>query len=301
MSTQRREKKRKHDREAQRASRERSRQQVAHLEELVRNLQAASQNPGQLDELLTQVEKARAESRRLRDILSRVHTLTSSDRVGLEDGRMSGDDDRRNEKGATPSELNAPGTPIFGLDIDQSHEPRIEPLGINETPDNSSLHNTMLFGSLMDFPGFDIPDQSLDTADHQIEDSMFLPTTTIATTAPSCLQSPNASNEIDVVAVLASKALSTPKLEGRYWVVGATILNHILNDSEDIITPRVLDDDIAIRASVHGWHSVTRLYGLDAGWRWVRVLDETMYGHLGIPQRMAILRIQRMQYLVHEL
>jgi hypothetical protein len=288
ISAQRREKKRRHDREAQRASRERTKQQVAHLEELVRTLQAANECPERLNELLSQVDKGREEIRRLKDALSRIHLMTIPDSGQTRTEKAEGGEQ---DKDHSPSPLD-----VFDHNTIHSNDSFLEDLISHETTEDPSLFDAQMRGSPSIFPALDLPDSGEYQFQTEDGDSLLK-----AFNPPTSLLKPLVTvitNESDPVVAIASKILTAPRVEGRWLVLAGTVLNHCLNTSEGLLTPRILDDDIAIRACVEGWEVVKRLYWLDAGWRWLRQLDENMYLHLSIPQRMAILRVQRLQYLV---
>jgi hypothetical protein len=56
-------------------------------------------------------------------------------------------------------------------------------------------------------------------------------------------------------------------------------------------THRIRDADIAIRAVLHGWTTVTKKYALDALWAILRHADEAIFGNCGSIERLAVLRV----------
>lgn len=59
------------------------------------------------------------------------------------------------------------------------------------------------------------------------------------------------------------------------------------------------DEDIAVRAVLHGWRDVEDHYTLDAGWRALKNIDQNVFHRNGLVERMAILRIMR-QKMLHQ-
>jgi len=103
------------------------------------------------------------------------------------------------------------------------------------------------------------------------------------------------------VSQIAREILQNSSLDGRLWYLAGSILASILEAPDQQLTPSKYGEDIAIRAVLHGWSSTASQYDLDSGWQWLRQLDEALYSSLGIPERLAILRIMRLQYLVFTL
>jgi len=77
MTTQRREKKRQHDREAQRAARDKTRKYISHLEGLVGTLQAANSSPKRMQELLDQLANGHETISRLQRSLTRINKIVN--------------------------------------------------------------------------------------------------------------------------------------------------------------------------------------------------------------------------------
>lgn len=276
--------------------RERTKQQVAHLEGLVRTLQAANERPEQLSDLLAQVDKGREEIRRLKDTLSRVHLLTVPGNGLTKTGKgKRGDKDRDASTSPNGSfdQVNTPPDDSFLQDV-----------GTHDiTGDQYLFDSHTVFGSPSVFSTLDMPTSVSEPGRYQVlsEEGIPLKQRFIPPTKLSKPLDAIDSNENDPVVAIATQILANPRLEGRWLVLAGSVLNHCLGTDDELMTPRILDDDIAIRACVEGWETVRRMYFLDDGWRWLRQLDENMYFHLSWPQRMAIMKIQRMQYLVRRL
>lgn len=60
-----------------------------------------------------------------------------------------------------------------------------------------------------------------------------------------------------------------------------------------------VDDDIAIRAVLHGWQAVEEKYDLDLGWQMLKALDQGLYARSEPVLRLAHLRVVR-DTLIHK-
>lgn len=60
------------------------------------------------------------------------------------------------------------------------------------------------------------------------------------------------------------------------------------------------DEDIAVRAVLHGWRDVEDHYVLDDGWQALKNIDQNVFHNCGLVERMAILRMMR-QKMLHQL
>lgn len=275
-----------------RASRERTKQQVAHLEKLVQTLRAANERPEQLSELLIQVDKGREEIRRLKDTLSRVHLLTVPEISQLKHEKSKHSDNDK-DSSTSPNSLFDQGT----TPPDDSLLQNGGSYSVTGTPSvfASQIFETPSAFSILDMPA-PVPESGqyqVLTEDGDLMSEGFIP----LTISPKPLDAID-QTENDPVAAISSQILTNPRLDGRWLILANSVLSHCLSKNDELMTPRILDDDIAIRACVEGWDIVRRRYYLDAGWRWLRQLDENMFFHLSWPTRMAIMKVQRTQYLV---
>lgn len=273
--------------------RERTKQQVAHLEGLVRTLQAANERPEQLSDLLAQVDKGREEVRRLKDTLSKLHQLTVPGNELMRTGRVKQGDNDKDASTLPNSSFEQVST--------APDDSFLQDIGTHDIAGDHLLFDSHTdFGLPSDFSTWDMPTSASESGRDQVlsEEGITLEQVFIPPTKLSRPLDAIDPNENDPVVAIATQILTSPRLEGRWLVLAGSVLNHCLGTDDELITPRILDDDIAIRACVEGWETVRQMYFLDAGWRWLRQLDENMYSHLSWPQRMAIMKIQRMQYLV---
>jgi hypothetical protein len=118
--------------------------------------------------------------------------------------------------------------------------------------------------------------------------------------APECLRLvSDGSAQLEIthkINTIAQQIIHDQALDGRLWYLAGSLLNYILNISAKYQTPLEFEEDIPIRAVLHGWSAVAERYYLDPGWLWLRHLDEALYSNLGIPERLAIMRMMRIQY-----
>lgn len=274
LSAERREKKRKHDRDAQRIARERTKTRIRELEALVETLQATNEHPKQLDEYVAQVQATREANIKLRNRVRKAVELlapelcTRNSSGQLIDERAT---EQQNEFVMSPTRLQ---TAALGEPVTQMFEVATA----HKTTDGPSKSGSDLLQNFTTHEGRG----RIVSEDAQPE----------ANSSPM---------ENDPVSNIAAGFLQNRNVEGCFWLLASTILNHILHAVEEMTTPRGLDDDIIIRVCIEGWESVKKRYRLDAGWRWLRQLDEHMYDQLSIPSRMAIMGIMRLQYLVNNI
>jgi hypothetical protein len=271
---QRRERKRKHDREAQRVSRERTKARVKELEELVKTLQAANECPERISDLLPQISGAREENTKLRERMRKA-----ADILAMDAPSDSHEHEQQNHDHSLQLSLyNSMPTPEnYDLDFSTPAMQTSEDITIFETPRPSSMHDTHFPDATTELHSLDYPvgNFKLPGSLHDVPSV----TTNADFELTKCVGS-RGSTESDPVSTIASTILKDPSLEGRFWLLAGTILNYILNMAEHIVTPRALEDDIVIRSCVEGWDVVSQMYWLDAGWRWLRQLDEYVNPHV---------------------
>lgn len=290
----RRERKRKHDREAQRISRERTKTRMKELEDLIETLQAANAQPERVSDLLAQIQSAREENTRLQERMRKAAELLGLDGSLKNSERDCSLDDDHLFPFCQNFSMPMTGHDALHFDDSVMQTTPHKTIATLNTERDLSVFSTHFFDPLPDFY-LTRPNngQKMDAATPNI-----LPTHTLGE-----LRSTDLGKDVDIpksdpVNDIAVAILVNQNLDGRFWFLAATVLDYILNITEGMLTPRALDDDIIIRSCIEGWVMVERRYWLDSGWRWLRLLDEHMYSHLTIPNRMAIMRLMRMQYLV---
>jgi hypothetical protein len=58
------------------------------------------------------------------------------------------------------------------------------------------------------------------------------------------------------------------------------------------------DNDICIRAVLHGWRAAERKVPMDSAWQLLRAIDQKIFCHAGIVERVAVLRVMRAMFVV---
>lgn len=58
------------------------------------------------------------------------------------------------------------------------------------------------------------------------------------------------------------------------------------------------DEDIAIRAVIHGWEAVRKAYELDEGWLVIEIFDECLFNECGPVEKLAMVRLIRAVFVV---
>ncbi|OGM49905.1 hypothetical protein ABOM_001442 [Aspergillus bombycis] len=82
-----------------------------------------------------------------------------------------------------------------------------------------------------------------------------------------------------------------------YFQVVNESLVHVLSAGA-LTTSADDDDDLAIRAILHGWDAVKQDKPLDHGWNFLRALDQGLFHRAGAVERLAILRLMRSMLMV---
>ncbi|KAE8330023.1 hypothetical protein BDV39DRAFT_213495 [Aspergillus sergii] len=77
-----------------------------------------------------------------------------------------------------------------------------------------------------------------------------------------------------------------------YFQVVNESLIHVLSGGP-LTTSAADDDDLTIRAILHGWDTIKEDKTLDRGWNFLRALDQGLYHRTGPVERLAILRLMR--------
>lgn len=300
--------KRELDREAQRVNRAKTKSRIAHLESLVGILQAPEAANTKTNELIAQVNIQKAQIDRLLDALSGISKIVSStrdhDTVSHIESTLASvipsdlpeqclEESQYSLKEDSNAKLHAPYA-LSGsrLDTQTKADPR-EELSKFQTHDRRHISDT---DSLHRESGTSTSPEDLNfVRSRQLPFGDGGRKTQIIRQAHQ-----QTTGGRDRVSRIASDILQNSSLDGRLWYLAGTILSSIL-DPDQQLTPPQYGEDIAVRAVLRGWSSTASHYDLDAGWQWLRHLDEALYSSLGIPERLAILRIMRLQFLVFSL
>ena len=275
--------KRASDREAQRVLREKTKGQIAHLENLVQALQGG-QN-GRVERLITQVEQQRTEISRLRSALLSISKLAEVAKDALESSTADDTPPTAEEHEVLdtspenalqthdlldPAHWDATLGELFSHSGHTSLLPLLDPGSTNDSNSSARDHSACA-----------LPDRTDKKDEHRAV------STDRATRAPSISQ-------------MATAIVRKENLDGRFWFLAGTILNYLLKNQQNYPIHTDHDEDIAIRAVYESWSAVIERYPLDKGWQWLKELDEHIYSH-GTPEgRLIILRNCRLQ-LLHQL
>lgn len=87
------------------------------------------------------------------------------------------------------------------------------------------------------------------------------------------------------------------KEEGELFFLSDREVNRVLAGGHQSFTNQPLDEDIVVRAVLHGWREVQDQYLLDPGWQALRNIDQSIFRESGIVERMAILWMMRLKLL----
>ena len=302
------ERKRQCDREAQRQIRLKTKNHIAHLEGLVKSLQEAHADNGRVTDLVEQLKTNQTEINRLREIIRGVTKLVES--AGQPPNGLI--EDWMADCGSNPD--IDPKPQESRLLSTGPEDPLLDPLAIAlgvpepQVVGPSSLENFQLdrLGSLGSGSS---RRSSLETSAEILQQEIYPPmipdeenTINPAISANSSGSLPLVNPNPEQLAIthkintIAKQIIQDRTLDGRLWYLAGSLLSFILNMPQRYQTPMEFEEDIPVRAVLHGWPRVAQRYYLDPGWLWLRHLDEALYSALGIPERLAIMRMMRMQY-----
>ena len=302
------ERKRQSDREAQRQIRLKTKNHIAHLESLVKTLQEAHANNGATTEFVEQLKTNQVEIDRLREIIRGVTKLVES--AGQPSDALL--EDCRAACGPNPEidpRLKESGLPSIGP-VDVPLDPAAFAVGALESqvvgpspPDSfqmdglESLTSGSPRHSSLEIIA-DVPQQEIYPATIPDKSNAVGPAIPTDSSVSSDLvnYSPEQLAITHKINAIAKQIIQDRTLDGRLWYLAGTLLNFILHMPQKYQTPMEFEEDIPVRAVLHGWPRVAQQYYLDPGWLWLRHLDEALYSALGIPERLAIMRMMRMQY-----
>ncbi|KIW09923.1 hypothetical protein PV08_11699 [Exophiala spinifera] len=302
--------KRECDREAQKQIRLKTKTRIAHLENLVATLQQSDGTRSQVSDLVRQVTKGHEEITRLREALRAIGkqvegSLRSSSRDSTQ---LVGEDPgsrpyTSNDEEVFPDfvdsleqQKSTDGSPTNTDDPSQPEDAQREgckSARINNTTAHAESINahvdstdTLELSIVNMVAGTDESITSL----HLDLSTPEMPLDTLTSAESSLASLP--------ISEMAAQITQDKSLDGRLWYLAGTLLNLILAVEDKERTPDEYNDDIPIRAVLHGWPAVAARYTLDLGWQWIRQLDEKMYSSLGVPERLSVMRLMRIQYQV---
>ncbi|KAJ9651466.1 hypothetical protein H2198_009260 [Neophaeococcomyces mojaviensis] len=288
------ERKRELDRVAQRTIREKTRNHIAYLENLVQTLQAGNESDRKTEKLVAQLGEKNAEINRLRNALNSIVKITDGVRNSSTTSEIvSSTSNDQEETEETSLDTSAMGEGYNNLS-EQVPSMSVS-LGVPCANDYSQTSFSYRQDEIPNSTSRRISATSLLNTS-QCQQVLMENSKDALLASPPDTPAPDLNNALSV-SQMASSIVRNTKLEGRLWYLAGTLLNHILKRPQQRLYSVTFDEDIAIRAVIEGWSAVMERYPLDRGWQWLKELDETIYFDTGIPERLMHLRNCRLQFL----
>lgn len=320
------ERKRKTDREAQRMARLKTKNYVAHLEELVETLQRSGRDP-QLSDLTARLEKTYGENEQLKDALRNIHNVAQL-AVGATEMRPISN---HSIPAATSTATVAPVTSSASIDVsDMNDEQDLISENTVEVPDRGGHLYSAEDDGLppVDLLGLDVeywngyaaveslaraplgPDATqwrscMPVYDHELKSTDWpLPLDGIHQTFSSVPSNTPNQNPVPLAIVAESIQHNHHSDWKRYLNKDTKLFQFAMETldkvlelcKDDLWCSREQDDDITIRAVFHGWRATDDF--LDPGWQCLRQIDERLFSFLGDVERVAMLRVMRLELRV---
>lgn len=281
-------KRRKIDRDAQRAVRERTKNQISAMERTIETL-LQNQGDGRLQMLTRRLRDQEEETARLKKILKSIDNLIQT-AAGMS-SVPAADHDVVVSSTSAGAGLTGVGEDMMGSNMG---DPLSFQLGICRPAASSQLlssedHNIFSeptpvpplsevfnrrgypFMEAMELPSFDIGMPATD-----FTFSPAHPVPTIPTSYSNCVSAAKPIWEQVDDSLSKARSLRTR--------------SQVLNTSKDA--------DICIRAVLQGWSSVEQRHVLDPGWQILRYVDKSVFSSCGLVERIAIMRVMRLTQLV---
>lgn len=301
------ERKRELDRDAQRSIRAKTKSRIAHLESLVSILQAPDAANSRTSELIAQVNNQKQEIDKLRDALSGISKIVGSVGDSATIPQIPATLENTSASDFLENDLEEPYPFVFedtNVELSVPQLSRVTDSGNDIQPssrDEASILRPRYGRHISNTASINFnngtsssPEELSLEGSRQLADGENRGRIQIRRRGNQHMTGNGGSR----VSQIASDILQNHSMDGRLWYLAGSILSSILDVPDQQLTPSKYAEDIAIRAVLHGWSAAASRYELDAGWQWLRQLDEALYSSLGIPERLSILRIMRLQYLV---
>lgn len=305
------ERKRECDREAQRQIRLKTKNRISHLEGLVKALQEGHSDQARMNELVDRLNESQQEINRLREIIRGVTKLVEG--LDLSSLLITKSDKDSDHPKSDPHSCNPDDDDdIYHFDLrDLATPPKESFVQFQDPFQDGQTVMPIEQEQAYETTHSDSP-QPISTgtkSSHSSPEQYALPSQEIVDTGIAV--PPPATREDDLTLVhssqeqaditrkintIAVQIIQDRRLDGRLWYLAGSLLSFILTMPQKYQTSLEYEEDIPVRAVLHGWASVTARYYLDPGWLWLRHLDESLYSALGVPERLAIMRMMRMQY-----
>jgi hypothetical protein len=286
----RRLKKRELDRRCQRMARERTKQRIAYLEELVDNFRKQD-GSGQVANLMKQLADVQKERDELAKTLKTIANSLRSHEVLNTDASKSVDGEGKDEVSADevivgPTALPRPGNsiPINNtrlLPVDDT----LTEAAIDDSPEEAPL---MLDDNFRHEPATSPEEDTVDI-------------TNLA--SPEVLDPdpvyPKAEESCDCCPKNTPPGYRPPLNIWRYACEALSTRERL--PTEIMRIEDVYAEDIPIRAILEGWDSVTAFYGgsLPPLWQKLRLIDEIVFNGMEIKERLACMHVMHLLYSYH--
>lgn len=263
----RRLKKRELDRKCQRMARERTKQRIAYLEQLVDNFRKEDANSQivNLMEQLTNVQKERDDL--AKTLKSIANSIRSHEILNIDRG------DPKGKLNPFHTITKQPTTSITDM----------TPLSINELVDDSTSS----------------PDFNPDINEHVSSEEDFEGDLL----SPEVIEKDPVYPKLEHGGCDCCPKSHVPNQPVNLWRYACEALAERPSLSADIMTIEdMYAEDIPIRAILHGWNSVENFYGtIPPIWRKLRKIDEIVWKGMGDKERLSCLRVIHLLYSYHAL
>lgn len=266
LSPHRRERKRATDRESQRLSRARVKAYIAHLERSVEELTKTSSSDTSVA-VTKQLKEQFEEIQHLKGIISSISKLS----LGVDCARIARDPTRSNHSMSDDEDDDASGP--------------FQPTG------NDGADPFKPFDDLRAQPG---------NMDHPLSQHPRSPKTQGANWVADPIHD-SSTTEVDngLTSNMYLRPLSFHEENRNYFEVLSNILSVIeRSDNRGHFSGQEVDDDITIRAVLHGWAAARKTYEFDIAWQFLEAVDRSVFHRSGPVERIATLRTMRSMLMV---
>lgn len=282
MTEVRKERRRTTDREAQRASRARTKKRIEELESMVESL-LANQGDDRVNILSKQLEEQREKNRIMVASLTaiqKVLTNTPADMMCpnvLQSSEDKGDDkDSPKNQQKNESEESEQSEERGQQQQQQTKQPQTHhnpATGVQNRGDYWQDIKELLSGQPLI---------------QKVTKATILPLAGLHHSNPSSWQD------------LESHWMATrnTRLPPAWEIVNTALINAIWLMSQEPQVDTTMDSDIVVRAVLQGWAEIESSHALDVGWSLLREIDQYVFFQCSPVTRMAALRIMRLELLV---
>lgn len=305
-----RQRKRETDRAAQRIIRERRNKYISQLEGLVKTLQKGGNNDERVEDLVCQIKAKDDEILRLRQGFASVNKIANALADPLKPGSSRPYLDKM-ESQSTYCDIQSPAMAQQLLQ-DRGHQLRSLQ---NEQFCNTGLSENATSEYVPISPGRSHlagkePDLLYTVQLDSPKVYMQSPRLIAPKLDTSSVSKSNSFSSQDGVkdvfenslSKIANSILQKRNLDSRLWSLAGCLLHEILKYPQNVKQDLEYSEDIPIRGVVEGWEAVLERHGsLDLGWQWLQYIDRILFPSQPIPERLAILRMMRLQleYQIH--